>query len=117
LAENTQRYNHFERVRQVASSSSVEDLRPSAVAMAVALRGGLVDTVTLHADRGCTPADSWPGSPIGTTWPARSGAPVGAGIRAGLHGAPPGAGWVWTRFLRGLPCQVVRWGSPGSAVG
>jgi len=29
------------------------DLVTSAVAMAVALRGGLVDTVTLHADRGC----------------------------------------------------------------
>ena len=29
------------------------DLVTSAVAMAVAMRGGLVDTVTLHADRGC----------------------------------------------------------------
>ena len=29
------------------------DLVTSAAAMAVALRGGLVDTVTLHADRGC----------------------------------------------------------------
>ena len=56
------------------------DLVTSAVAMAVAMRGGLVDTVTLHADQGCTPADSWPGSPIGKTWRVRSGVPVCAGI-------------------------------------
>ena len=34
--------------------------------------------------------------------------------RAWLHSAPPGAGWVGTRFLSGLPCRVVRRGSPGT---
>lgn len=44
------------------------DLVESALAMAVAMRGELAETVIVHADRGClgsTPARSWCSSPAG----------------------------------------------------
>ena len=39
------------------------DLVESALAMVVAMRGELAETVVVDPDRGCTPARSWLGSP------------------------------------------------------
>ena len=58
------------------------DLVESALSMAVAMRGeaGPGRSFCTPIVAVSTPLRSWPGSPAGTTWPARSGAPACAGI-------------------------------------
>jgi transposase InsO family protein len=103
--------------RRVAGWAIAEHMRTELVAdalkAAAALRGTLAGAI-FHSDHGSTPqgisrnsAKNWASL---NPWVASGRAP----IRAWFHSAPPGVGWVGTRFLSGLPCRAVRRGSPGA---
>jgi len=89
-------------------SSQTAALVTNALGMAIANRdpqGGGTSTPTTACN---SPLGHSPIGPRAQGWCrpwARSATPM---IRAWLHSAPPGVGWVETRFLRGLPCRVVR---------